>query len=359
MSHKYTHDKNKSQIVFDITGGEKNMTSMTMCTIPKKEKIVRSGNENFSLRTDDIKGAQPRGPPVQRHRDFYYNDDIEGSSPQPSVDLSKKPFDYMSVKDIQGASPAIQRSLPHSERHTNPLNPQYSLPSYHDPTPIPVPKFIRDNINYDDVPGVHSKSYKSDKPPRDIMKTDDINGASPKHLIKGYMGNRNLDVSDINKDGIFKTKRETNPLVPDYYYDGQHYPQDFGIQKSNYKTRRDHLDLSLKTEDIQGAAADSATQEIRNFKIPPPKEEDDYGQPAPVINVPSMAKATQELERQRRIDQYHGEVIRRFENRHLITNRGVDPAQNSLMNQRTQAIKNHYTKPTHVTFSVTDEDSPF
>ena len=356
MTGRYTHDKNKSQIVFDITGGEKNMTSMTMCTIPKKEKIVRSAGQNYSLRTDDIPGAQPRGPPVQRHRDFYYTNDIEGSSPQPSVDLTKKPIDIMSVKDIQGASPAIQRSLHHSERHTNPLNPQYHLPSYQEP-PVPVPKFIRDNINYDDVPGVHSKTYKTDKPPIDIMKTDDIAGAQPKHLIMRYLGDRSLNVKDINEDGIFKTRRETNPLNPDYYYDGHHLPQDFGIQKSNYKNRRDHLDLSLKTDDIQGAAADSATLELRNFKAPPPQDDDDYGQPAPVINIPSMAKATQELERQRRIDQYHGEVIRRFENRHLIANNYPDAAQNSLMNQRTQALKNQYRKPTHVTFSVTDEDA--
>ena len=236
MARRYTHDKNKSQIVFDIAGGEKNMSSMTMCTIPKKETMIRSNDQNFSLRTDDIPGAKPRGPPVQRHRDFFYTDDIEGTKPRVNDYKTKKPIDNFSVKDIPGASPAIQRSLPHSERHTNPLNPVYQLPSYQDNEPIPVPKFLRDNINYDDVEGVHSKSYKSDKPPKDILKTDDICGAHPKRLIKEFRGNRTLDVKDINEDGVFKTRRETNPLNPDYFYDGQHYPKDFGIQKSNYKT---------------------------------------------------------------------------------------------------------------------------
>ena len=182
MARRYTHDKNKSQIVFDFTGGESEMHSMTMQTIPKAKNIVRSEGQNFSLRTDDIKGAQPSPPKKKSSFDFYNPDDIDGSKSKPNVDKTKQPKDIMSVKDIQGATPSIQRSLPHSNRHSNPQNPVYDLPSYKE-EPIPVPKFIRDNINYDDIPGVHPKSYKTDKPPKDTLKVDDIPGAAPKHLV--------------------------------------------------------------------------------------------------------------------------------------------------------------------------------
>lgn len=350
MARRYQHDKNKSQIVFDFTGGEREMRTMTMQTIPKAKNIVRSEGQNFSLRTDDIQGARPSPPKKAKQYDFYNPDDIDGSKSKPNVDITKKPKDIMSVDDIQGASPSIQRSLPHSNRHSNPQNPVYDLPSYKE-EPIPVPKFIRDNINYDDIPGVHPKSYKTNKPPKDTLKIDDIPGAAPKHLVGKFIDHREMDVSDINNDGIFKTRRETNPLFPDYYYDGQTYPRDFGIQKSNYKTRNKDTDLSLRTSDIPGACADSSTEHIRNFKAPPPpSEEDEFGKPVALLNLPSMKKAEKELEKRRAIEKYHGETIRRFENRHLaVVNQSADPAQAALKNQR-------QGRRAPATFQVSDAD---
>ncbi|EAY10891.1 hypothetical protein TVAG_012570 [Trichomonas vaginalis G3] len=354
MARRYKNQANKSQIVFDISGGDTSMQTMYLSTIPKPQNIVRSAGQNYSLRTDDIEGAKPSPLPKPHKTDLYYPDDIPGTKSKSNIVHDKPPTNLLKLDDIDGATPAIKRSLPHSQRHVNPVDPDYKLPEPAMPDE-PPPKFVYNGFDYGDVEGSHPKSYKTDKPPRDTFKLDDIPGAQPKTMIKKFNGDRSLNVKDINEDGIFKTRRNTNPLFPDYYYDGQTYPRDFGIQSSNYKTRHDHLDLSLKTDDINGAVADSSTAKLRSFRPPENKDEDDYGKPAPVLMVPSMNKATLELEKKRAIDQKHGEVIRKFENRHLISAAMcADPAQGSLKQQR-QA--NQYSRnPKQVTFTVTDAD---
>lgn len=357
MAHRYAQQANKSQIVFDTSGGDTSMQTMYLSTIPKHQNIVRSAGQNYSLRTDDIEGARPSPPPKPHKTDLYYTDDIQGTNSKSNIRHDRKPKDLLNIDDIDGASPAIKRSLPHSERHVNPVDPKYNLP---EPKidDGPPPKFVYNGFDYGDVEGSHPKSYKTDKPPRDPFKLDDIPGAQPKSLTKKFNGDRSLNVKDINEDGIFKTRRNTNPLFPDYYYDGQTYPRDFGIQSSNYKTRHDNLDLSLKTEDIGGATADSLTAKLRSFRPPSNKDEDDYGKPAPVLMVPSMNKAGIELEKKRAIDAKHGEVIRRFENRHLISAAmSVDPAQGALKQQR--QANQHSRNPKQATFQVTDSDLPF
>jgi hypothetical protein len=220
----------------------------------------------------------------------------------------------MKVSDIQGAQPRICRNLPHSDRHTNPLNPEYQLPTKEE-APPPVPPFIYDGFNFDDIPGVHPKSYKTDKPPRDILATSDISGASPRRLVGNYnRGNRNIDVSDINGDGKFRSRRSTNPLNPEYTYDGVASKDDFGMGHTNYGTRRDAIDTSLTTSDIDGAAVTRYWEKYRRVHCPPADAETDTTYP---LMLPSMHKQTAELERQKAINKVRGERIRRFESRHL------------------------------------------
>lgn len=346
---KYRVDKNKSQIVFDITGGDNSMKTMYLATIPKTKQLIRSEGQNFSLRTDDIEGAQPRGPREQKRRDFYFTDDIEGAKPAPAFDRNRNPGNPLALDDIDGAKPRIQRNLPNSNRHTNPLNPVYELPSFKE-EPAPVPKFLRDNINYDDIPGVHPKSYKTDKPPRDIMKTDDICKRVISPVKEFYYGNRAMDVSDINNDGVFKTKRHLDPLTPNYFYDGRTLEQDFGLHKSRYLSRRDNIDLSLRTDDIDGAKADSSTTSYRTFKSKPLDYEMYKANTS--LQLPSMLKQEKELERQRKIDEMRGEKIRKFENRHLHVDTVNDCIQNDLLQRRQIPPK----KKPQVTFQITEQD---
>ncbi|KAH0785219.1 hypothetical protein GPJ56_010862 [Histomonas meleagridis] len=319
-----------------------------MSTIPNQKPIVRTKNEDFSLRTDDIDGAQYK-PDSRFQHDFVLNiSDIEGTKPITHIDKSKAPVDIMNVNDIEGAQPRICRNLPHSKRHTNPLNPEYQLPTKKEEPP-PVTKFVYDGFNFDDIPGVHPKSYKPTKPARDIMKVDDIAGARPKFENRRFdTSNRILDVSDINADGMFKTKRHTNPLNPEYNYDGHILENDFGVSHTNYLSRNDNIDLSLTVNDINGASADSSTQWIRSYRMPKEEadDEDNDRNVQTSLILPSMIKETAILERKKAIDKMRGERIRKFENRHLETVSHTDKVQAALRKKR-----NSETKP-RATFSV-------
>jgi hypothetical protein len=317
MGMRHFAGKTKSEIVFDITGGEKLFTTMNLATIPKRPKFVRADGGDFSLRTDDIDGARAKSSPIKTRHHTLNITDIEGARPASAFDPGSLARDVMKVRDIDGSAPRIYKNLPHSSRHTNPLTPEYQLPTKEELPPPEIP-FIYDGINFDDIPGVHPRSYKSDKPPRDPLLIDDIPGTRSRSLLGPYdRGNRYMDVSDINgkgKRGQFNTKRRTNPLNPDYPYDGTVLTADYGSPESNYLTREDGIDTSLMTQDIEGA-------QVTDFgaKYPPravPLSDDEISPRFPLM-LPSMYKQTAELERQKAMNKIRGERIRKFESRHL------------------------------------------
>ncbi|OHT02332.1 hypothetical protein TRFO_07157 [Tritrichomonas foetus] len=167
------------------------------------------------------------------------------------------------------------------------------------------------------------------------MKVSDIEGTHSKHReYKFDKQNRILDVSDINNDGLFHTRRHLNPLNPEYQYDGKVIKADFGMAHTNYKRRNGNTDLSLKTDDIDGAKADSQTSWYRTFK-PPPFDCDEPTLDSVTVMLPTMKKQTAELERQRALYKMRGERIQRFESRHLKHDaEHVDHVQAILRNQR-------------------------
>ena len=220
----------------------------------------------------------------------------------------------MNVDDIDGASPRICRNLPHSQRHTNPLNPEYQLPTKKEDPP-PEPKFVYDGFNFDDIPGVHPKSYKPTKPARH-HEADDIDGARPKYKNRRFdHSNRILDVSDINTDGVFKTKRRTNPVTPEALFRRLCLENDFGVSHTNYLSRNGKKDFSLTIDEINGASADSSTQWYRNFRRPQRDNADDDSLRANIVNSSCNGKREAILERKRAIDNMRGERIRKFERR--------------------------------------------
>jgi hypothetical protein len=311
MNQRFNPNKNKSQIVFNITDGKKTYKTMALTTIPKQSHFVRSPSDDRSLRTADIEGAQFQQNPIKT-RDHTLNiTDIDGTRPSTSYDVRRPPVDILSVHDIEGAQPRIHHNLPHSNRHTNPLNPDYQLPVVEE-APPPELLFIYDGLNYDDIPGVHPKSYKTDKPPRDILKTNDIAGATPRSRIQGLKSGfrDNLDVSDINNTNKFHTKRQTNPLTPIYEIGGEVLSADYGIAQSNYLMRLDGRDFSLKTDDIDGAHSKPARKcrvvsRLTNLEEYPTS-----------LMLPSMYQQTSELEHQKKIQKHRSERISRFEHHH-------------------------------------------
>jgi hypothetical protein len=333
MGRRFHPEKFHSQIVFDITGGEKTFATMMLATFPNQGRFIRTGQDDLSLRTDDIEGARAR-PPSSKTRDTTLNiSDIEGARPAPPFDPERTPVDIMSVSDIQGSAPRIHRNLPHSHRHTNPLMPEYQLPSKEPIPPLEV-KFVYDGTNFDDIPGVHPRSLKSTKPPKDVLKLSDIPGARPRPRVR-YAERPPKDilaVTDINNDGKWRTARRIDPLNPVYRIYGGELEDDFGIAESNYRNRQDGRDLSLTTSDIDGAST-----------TPPPKGrplktrselEEEERRPAPPLMLPSMYKQTEELERQRAMNDLRAERIWRFEHRHLQKRETGDKAQDLIRSQR-------------------------
>ena len=253
------------------------------------------------------------------------------------VDPGKPAKDLMYIDDIEGAKPTIHRQLPHSKRMLNPTDPVYKLPSYQEEPPV-YPKFIRDPMKNDDVEGASPKPLYDNKPPKDIMRTDDIVGKRVDFISTMKTRDANLDVSDINNDGIFKTRRHTNPLVPEYHVMGQTLVNDFGIREDPKPVNAPFY--PLKVDDIQGATADTTTLKYRTFKAPPPPSEDDDLKPATILMLPTMQKQTAELQRQLEASRIRGEKIRNFENRNLRAEfHGPDKAQNILRQQREERMR--------------------
>jgi hypothetical protein len=328
-------DPNKSQIVFDVHGGDTSFQTMALRTIPNRPHVVKTQLENFSLRTDDIDGAQWRERKPASHHFQLNTADIDGAAPSPAFDRAKPPFPIMSVDDIDGAKPRVQRLLPHSTRQTNPLNPEYALPSYAE-SPPPIPRFVRDAFSNDDLPGAHPRSRKSEKPPRDLMRVDDIIGyqrrGAPPRLLQSSIDRMN--VKDINTDGIHKSTRVTDPLNPVYIYDGgpvaaEDFGRAFPAPAKNVPT------FSLQTADIPGAVSDSVTRRYRDFRQAPAAEEELEDKPATLLMLPSMEKQTAQLENEEAVRRMRGERISFYENRHLRGARGTkDTLQGTLRHQR-------------------------
>jgi hypothetical protein len=334
MANRSRPDKNASQIVFDITGGDPKLTTMTLSTIPNRPHFVKSPKENFNLRNDDIEGARPtRRPKGPYHMTMLDVSDIDGARTKPMVNADRTPTDIMRVDDIAGSRPRIIRQIGHSHRNVNPVDPQYDLPPI-PPPPVACRPFIRDPLYNDDVEGAHPMPLHPSCPPRDIMRVDDIPGTQTVRHIREMNRPSSLDVKDINTDGIFKTRRVVDPLNPVYFVLGAEIKaEDFGTVKPPPVARTDRR---MDTSDIEGAQADTLTRRYRTLKPPqsPPEIDDDGGPPA-ILMVPSMTAQGKELELKERIRQYRGQKIRMCENRHLTGNQGTgDPVQGILRKQR-------------------------
>lgn len=343
MGSRYHPDKNKSQIVFDITGGEKQLQTMNLSTIPNRPPLIKSEKESFILRNDDIDGARYVAPKVNPRNTNLDTTDIPGTRSRPMVNHQKPAVDIMRLDDIEGSKPRIIRQLPHSKRMVNPVDPKYDIPPFVCPIEDTT-RFLRDTMKNDDVEGAQPMSYKTDKPPRDIMKVDDIAGTRPSQKIRQLRkGNDQMDVRDINNDRVFKSKRVTDPLNPVYIYDGEVKGEGVGTLKA---PMRPHPGFDLTTSDIPGAQADTMTAKYRTFRQPKPEADDDT-KPAEILMVPSMEKQTKELEAQNIARMQRSEKLRFYENRNLHAEYGTgDPVQAMLRRQRESKVN---VKP-HNTF---------
>jgi hypothetical protein len=170
---------------------------------------------SFGLRTDDIRGARPARNPFTNKASFLGSDDIPGTKPAQLYPAVRKATDLsLKCRDIEGAFP--HRIDFRTDRCTDPLQPQYVLPSFKLCPPEEL-KYSGRPTNYiDDITGARPQKLV-----QDVCRTipDPITGSSPAGTR--HFRNRpqfdSLNVSDINNGDRRKLKmRNTNPLDPQY-----------------------------------------------------------------------------------------------------------------------------------------------
>ena len=144
--------------------------------------------ESYSLKTDDIEGAKPF------QRSYQYTNKLSYSN---------------STTGIEKSAPSSTEFL--TNRITNPLNPEYKLPT-HISKPITPPKFIKDTLDISDIKVTTSKPlYK--KMIRDSLNVSDISfrrSTKAKTQI-----NVTLDLqNDLNTSSILNSPKEDSHAMP-------------------------------------------------------------------------------------------------------------------------------------------------
>ncbi|EGR33205.1 hypothetical protein IMG5_059480, partial [Ichthyophthirius multifiliis] len=200
-------------------------------------------NRNFDV--SDIDGAKTevKGYKYWQKETFVNRiDDIDGTSPKKTVQYQNKPDYQLCNKDIKGSIPQINK-FQTTRQSFNPLQPVYKLPSVQIRVSTP-PKFIRDNIQIDDIQGTkpNRRCFKQ----RNVDIYTEIEGSRSKKLFIPRDHKDFLDVKDINEFLQFETTRHTNPLEPTYVTsDEQGKKFEFG-QIGGSKGRRLHPQESRK-----------------------------------------------------------------------------------------------------------------
>ena len=103
--------------------------------------------------------------------------DVEGSTSKPLTKTRNCRDNSLYIDDIEGTRHTIKDRMMRTNRHVDPLQPNYVLPSYTS-SMYAEPKFIRDNIDVSDIQQKGENRMLTFKT-RDIMKTSDLVGSQP------------------------------------------------------------------------------------------------------------------------------------------------------------------------------------
>ena len=244
--------------------------------IPRKFKQLNT-NRDFSLNNYslDIEGAFPKRYGFYNNKiDFTNtNSDIEGTSTNTTKKLFyNKPEFINNNSDMEFTKPRGHHVF-QNNRHLNPLNPEYQIPSPNVEPPVPVPKFIRNNIDVSDILGAQPRQHQFyfDQQ-QDIMnkysKETDVDYVAFRNNFKGKNYDY-LDYRDVYRNRPF-SNRVTNPLNPCYKisYDG--VENVFGEIKGNRpnclsKFHCESVGKGTRTSDIEGDETDSVLN-VDKFK---------------------------------------------------------------------------------------------
>ena len=216
--------------------------------IKKINQINTNRDWSTNLYNLDIEKSSPNKINIYTNKIDFINklDDIELARPKKEK-IFVKPNFILNVRDIDKAYPKKPNFI--SQRHVNPLNPVYKLPSFPIVPPPTPPKFIRDQIDISDIEKARPNKLfpMKTRPPKTF---DDIEGNHPKksYIRKVFYDSFNYD--DVNKK--IKKFRNTNPLDPEYDKQYGGYIEGSKPCLPFYDYNIDNKRNSLSNEDIYG-----------------------------------------------------------------------------------------------------------
>eukprot|EP01048_Picozoa_sp_COSAG05_P012404 COSAG05_NODE_1237_length_5434_cov_7.991565_2_plen_564_part_00 len=193
------------------------------------------------------------------------------TEPHP-LDVGRDHLNYgHSTRDIEYAYP--KRSGLVSERHSDPLNPDYRLGQSFKPPPAPANQLQgkrtteRNLLRLDDIEGYAPRPiYDRSRPPKNTLDYSDVAGSTVRATHLGRTGRMraepdpfqdSLRVQDINMEGTraamagWQGGRMTNPLEPQYQYDRRDIAPDELLRSTKPQIKGENG--SLRTHDIEGA----------------------------------------------------------------------------------------------------------
>ncbi|CAM9664957.1 unnamed protein product [Ectocarpus sp. 12 AP-2014] len=240
-----------------------NLMSSGPCTVSKKAtsygRTVRRLKTRDNHTTADVDGARTfvRTSTLTNKPDSYGVADILGTGSMRLHKDTNKPDRQLHHDDIEGSNPR-NRWLFRTTRCIDPLEPEYTLPSFTTAPPI-APKFTRDSHDVSDIEGTKSRPlYPLEQ--RHNHLVEDIEGAQsgwkPRHRRARHEAaplDHCLNVSDITGGG-FRTRRATNPLTPSYRVNGMDVADDPVKSRPRALPKaKDGPFYPLTTADIEGA----------------------------------------------------------------------------------------------------------
>eukprot|EP00413_Alexandrium_margalefii_P004906 CAMPEP_0204521540 /NCGR_PEP_ID=MMETSP0661-20131031/5839_1 /ASSEMBLY_ACC=CAM_ASM_000606 /TAXON_ID=109239 /ORGANISM="Alexandrium margalefi, Strain AMGDE01CS-322" /LENGTH=240 /DNA_ID=CAMNT_0051527143 /DNA_START=48 /DNA_END=767 /DNA_ORIENTATION=+ len=192
-----------------------------------KGKVTYPKDDNLSLKTQDIQGAQPS----YAHLNYLNKPDMSVGCTDPVhaggrartyyAPMDRRPRDMsLTTADVEYAQPRVASTK--GNRHTDPVCPQYELPSSFQRPPTP-PRFNGRHTN--DISDIEHSRPKVRHPERrcarDPNEVRDIEYASANYQERMLRhpprprADRSLDVRDILEEKRLPP-RDTNPLEPMY-----------------------------------------------------------------------------------------------------------------------------------------------
>ena len=289
-------------------------------------------------RTNDIDGAFAV-PKYDQWATKQTNATLPGNAAPSKHHSRNVPDTSLYIDDIDGARFCPIGGMERTQRHVNPLKPNYKLPSYSVPQrPLEDAKSIRDPLLIADIDGTHPKAFAQTST-RDNISVNDIPGATANYrerarlaLLQKTFGpnmistGRKEFVPEELKRLTFsdRTMRRSDPLSPSYYIGGIEVSDDPirskpkrlkgfisggtstlrtedivgatpGRIKEKNMVRREYRNI-MNTSDVEGAQADTVKHSIASTRITCPLSPVykglDYGQPLEPIIKPLIDSAT-------------------------------------------------------------------